>query len=306
MSKKEAYQNIGLLTLTLEGNVASLDGKITLQDNFNQHIDLSSKESQRYRNRPVKVNGITIFLFCLGGTIDVKLSFKSYQLHQNDIFIVQNGQIGDFGGMSDDAKFFIIFVHNDFTNPLTRINDSAKLQDLLFRGPYHHCTDAEMEAFKHLYRYIRTTINTDYTYKEEIIKGYVYTTLYSIYSLSYAEAKRREAEEGEGAVGRPMEIYKQFLEEVQEHFAQEHKMQFYADRLCITPKYLSQMVYKASGRFAKDYIRDALIMESKALLKGGYTIQNICDRLNFNSPSFFGRFFKEATGFTPFEYQQRG
>ena len=309
---KEAYQNVGLTTLTIEGNVASLDGKITLQDNFNQHIDLGSADSQRFRNRTVKVNGITIFLFCIEGTIDVRLAFKDYQLKKNDIFIVQNGQIGDFGGMSPDAKFFIIFVHNDFTNPLTRINDSVKLQDLLFRGPYHHCTDAEMDAFLHLYRYTRTTINTDYPYKEEIIKGYVYTILYSIYSLSFAEAKQQESKEdqtkqaNEGGVGRAMAIYKQFLEEVQEHFAQEHKMQFYADRLCITQKYLSHMVYKASGRFAKDYIRDALIMESKALLKGGYTIQSICDRLNFNSPSFFGRFFKEATGFTPFEYQQRG
>ena len=303
---KKAYQNVGLLTLTGEGQTASLEGKITLHDNFYQKVSLDDDHSRRFRGFPIKVNGITIFMFCLNGTINVKLAFKEYQLRKNDIFIVQNGQLGEFNGMSPDAKFFFIFVHNDFANPLTQINDSVKLQDMLFRDPYHHCSDAEMKAFQHLYRYILTTIQTDYLYQEEIIRGYIYTILYSIYSLSYAEEQAKEAKGNNAQGGRPMEIYKNFISEVQKHYAEHHKMQFYADRLCITPKYLSQMVYKASGRFAKDYIRDALIMESKALLKGGYTIQNICDRLNFNSPSFFGRFFKDATGFTPFEYQQRG
>lgn len=305
---KTSYVNVGLASLVTQGFSANLEGKITLYDNSNTMIDINNDVSQNYKNMPIKICGITIFLFCTQGSIDVKLSFKDYRLKKNDIFIVQSGQLGEFYNMSQDVKFFIMFVHNDFCNPLTQINSSTKLQDLLFRGPYHHCSDEEMMEMRQIYDFIYNKINSGYLYKEDVIKGYVYAMLYNIYSLSYLESQTSEEEKEPDRTGtsRQMEIYNRFIEEVQKHYAEEHKIGFYASKLCITPKYLSQIIYKTSGRFAKDYIKECLIMDAKVLLKTGWTIQAICDQLNFNSPTFFSRFFKENTGFTPFEYSQKG
>ena len=304
---KAPYANVGLATLMDQGFSANLEDKITLYDNFSRFVDINNEVSQRYKNLPIKICGVTIFLFCLEGIIDIKLSFKDYHLKKNDIFIVQSGQLGEFNGMSNDVKFCLIFVHNNFCNPLTQINSSTKLQDLLFRGPYHHCADKEMQELRQLYQFIYDKINSNYIYKEDVIKGYVYALLYNIYSLSYIDSQMEvESTEDKLGTSRQMEIYNRFIEEVQNHYVDEHKIGFYADKLCITPKYLSQVVYKASGRFAKDYIKDCLLMEAKALLISGCTIQNICYQLNFNSPTFFSRFFKENTGYTPFEYQIKG
>ncbi|MCC8118758.1 MAG: helix-turn-helix domain-containing protein [Bacteroidales bacterium] len=126
-------------------------------------------------------------------------------------------------------------------------------------------------------------------------------------SLSYREEQEEKTKENEnvhdGSTNRHLDIYNRFIELVQKHFAQEHKIGFYADKLCITPKYMSQIIYKTSGRFAKDYIKDCLVIEAKVLLKSGMPIQDVAYELNFNSPTFFSRFFKEATGSTPFDYQ---
>ena len=78
---------------------------------------------------------------------------------------------------------------------------------------------------------------------------------------------------------------------------------YYADVMCVTPKYLSQIVHKASGRFAGDWIADFVILEAKALLKSHkYTIQQVADMLNFANQSFFGRYFKKKVGCSPSVY----
>ncbi len=74
--------------------------------------------------------------------------------------------------------------------------------------------------------------------------------------------------------------------------------------MSLTPKYLSQIVRKVSGRFAATDT-DYVILEAKALLKSRkYTIQQIADRLNFANQSFFGKYFKEKVGCSPSEYQK--
>ena len=77
-------------------------------------------------------------------------------------------------------------------------------------------------------------------------------------------------------------------------------------KLCVTSKYLSQVVHKVSGRFAGDWITDFVILEAKALLKSRkYTVQQIADKLNFANQSFFGKYFKEKVGCSPTEYQNK-
>ena len=67
---------------------------------------------------------------------------------------------------------------------------------------------------------------------------------------------------------------------------------------------MSQLVLKTSGRYASHWIRDFVILEAKALLKSGkYTVQQVADKLNFSNASFFGKYFKAATGMTPRKYQ---
>lgn len=78
-----------------------------------------------------------------------------------------------------------------------------------------------------------------------------------------------------------------------------------AGKLCISPKYLSHVVRSVSGRHPGDWIRDYVVLEAKALLKSGkYTVQQVSDSLNFPNQSFFGTYFKKATGVSPMAYKE--
>lgn len=82
------------------------------------------------------------------------------------------------------------------------------------------------------------------------------------------------------------------------------RVDFYADKLCLTPKYLTTLVREATGKSAKDWIDDFIISNAQFLLRrSDMSIQQIASELNFPNQSFFGKFFKEHTGYAPSEYR---
>jgi AraC-like DNA-binding protein len=92
---------------------------------------------------------------------------------------------------------------------------------------------------------------------------------------------------------------------VEVFYRKEHSVKFYAGKLCLTPKYLSSVIYEISGKHASDRIHEYILLEAKALLKStDMSLKNISDVLCFCTPSHFGRFFKRYTGFTPSAYRK--
>ena len=84
-------------------------------------------------------------------------------------------------------------------------------------------------------------------------------------------------------------------------------MVYFADRLCISPKHLSMVVKKVSGRTASDWIDDYVILQAKQLLRSSsLTIQEVSRELNFSNQSFFGKYFKKHVGMSPSEYRAKG
>lgn len=82
-------------------------------------------------------------------------------------------------------------------------------------------------------------------------------------------------------------------------------MAYYADKLCITPKYLTIVVRNTSGMSATEWISRIVINNAKALLTGTQmTVQQISNKLNFPNPSFFGQYFLRHVGKTPKEYRR--
>ena len=100
------------------------------------------------------------------------------------------------------------------------------------------------------------------------------------------------------------DAFERFIRLVNQHATKEHNLDFYASRLCITPRYMSTLVKTASGKTAKEWIDDALAIKIKIELKHtDKSIARIAEEMHFPSTSFFCRFFKRMTGMTPRQYQ---
>ena len=102
-------------------------------------------------------------------------------------------------------------------------------------------------------------------------------------------------------------IFEEFMELVRQYSKQERNVRFYARRLNITPKYLSTVSKDVSGKTAARWIDEAVILEAKSLLRySGMSIQEIAYHLNFSTQSFFGKYFKQHTGYSPSRFKRKG
>ncbi|MDR1763503.1 MAG: helix-turn-helix domain-containing protein [Dysgonamonadaceae bacterium] len=100
------------------------------------------------------------------------------------------------------------------------------------------------------------------------------------------------------------ELVGEFLQLAERHFKSERQVGFYAEKLCLTPEYLSQIIKTATGKSANEWIDDYVILEAKALLKSSkLSIQQIADELHFADQSVFGKYFKRMEGVSPKEYR---
>ena len=106
--------------------------------------------------------------------------------------------------------------------------------------------------------------------------------------------------------GRAIDIYNRFVSLVAEHYHSAHDVAFYADRLCITTRYLSQITDRVVGKSPKQIIADYLLSEAKTYLgTTRLTIQEVADRLGFSSQALFCKFFKSQEKTSPSDYRIR-
>ena len=104
---------------------------------------------------------------------------------------------------------------------------------------------------------------------------------------------------------REQRLFTDFIQLVSEFAPEHHTIDFYASRLCLTPRYMSTIIKQVSGKSAKQWIDDALVTRIKIDLKHtDKSVARICDDMNFPNPSFLTKFFKRMTGMTPKEFRQ--
>ncbi|MDF9830976.1 helix-turn-helix transcriptional regulator [Parabacteroides sp. PF5-6] len=105
-------------------------------------------------------------------------------------------------------------------------------------------------------------------------------------------------------LSRKEDLVNRFFQLIIRNCKVEHSTTFYADKLCITPQYLSSILKEMTGKPANYWISDALITEAKIeLRKPQVTVQEVAYSLNFSDQSSFGKFFKKGIGLSPSQYR---
>ncbi|MEL4306819.1 helix-turn-helix domain-containing protein [Joostella sp. CR20] len=101
-------------------------------------------------------------------------------------------------------------------------------------------------------------------------------------------------------------IFQKFLQLVEAHCMEHREVDFYANLLFITPKYLSEICKKSSGKNASEWIQNYTTIRLILLLRNeSLTFTEIADSMNFSSQSFFSRYVKKVLGVNPTEYRTK-
>ena len=284
--------------LTEMDMVSFIKGEIVLSDNM--EIPFSEPLEQLPQNDfPVQA-GMSMVLFCLQGELHVRISLKEYTLRPDMFCVIITGMIFEVLSISNDFRGFMIATRTNFmpvTEKTTQVMSFYKcLQS-------RHCfvlEEKEVMAFVGVYHSIKATLQElDHPYRIPMLQSYVQILYYRMLPIVLKEEESRS----KYSHTRQEEIFQRFIGEVEKHYRKERSVKFYADLLCISPKYLSTVIYKISKQLAGESIDAYVILEAKTLLKSGrLTIQQISEQLNFSNQSFFGKFFKRCAGMSPKEY----
>lgn len=110
---------------------------------------------------------------------------------------------------------------------------------------------------------------------------------------------------GNGKRLRPADIYNAFMNHLSNNYQRAHDVAFYADRLCITPRYLSRITNESVSKSPKQVIADYLMGEARQMLENSrLSVKEVSDGLGFQAVSVFCKFFKQQEGCTPGEYRR--
>lgn len=301
MKTQNMFETINMMLLPHSNRTLILDEEIMLSD-MDDSLNTNTVTMPMWqRNKLFKISFV-IALLCEQGTMHFRLNLTEHILEKDNLLIAVPDSICECIDMSQDCRLTMIVLSRPDTFKDINNQTAVIIRRYMSKYPIIPLSAKDSAEFRIIYESMRQKIlQPDYNYKKEVIHSYLQVLYCNICHLMkpYIEL------EDERLQDRKKQIYDCFMLELQRHYNTHRDIAFYAGRLCLTPKYLSQVILAVSGRYAKDWIRDYVILEAKVLLKSGqYTTQQVSDILKFPNQSFFGTYFKKAVGCSPKAYQE--
>ena len=254
----------------------------------------------RLRNREPRRLDMTVAIFCKEGTGRLRINMREITLSEEYFAIAMEGQILEVLELNEDFKGTMVLMSRSFLDSL-EIDESFRVYLLVDDVPNRKMDPQTVLAIDSYLNLCRGIIEQeDNPHVLEILrlmtKAFFLGLGYYIHQLP----------EEEKAPSRSQEIAMRFMKLVERNYVLHRDLQFYADAMCLSPKYISMTVKSVSGRTATDWIDNYVVLSAKAMLMDArLTVAQISDHLEFPSQSFFGKYFKRVTGESPLQYRKR-
>lgn len=247
--------------------------------------------------------GFFMLLMCTSGRMKVRINLNEYDVAAPCMICIMPGQIVSVEEMSGDFDAMVSVMSRNFIeNLLVYVNGNVPMGMKWRDDRVVSLGESDMrvhENFFGIMRHIVRVKENPYRLKvvEHVMMAFFYNSPDMVNKVTDSGQPRSSADV----------LSKDFMDLVRTNFRSERQLRFYADRLCITPRYLSRVVKECSGYSAAEWIERYVILEARALLKStDMTVQQISDSLNFPTQTFFGKYFKRRVGMSPKEYRRMG
>ena len=201
---------------------------------------------------------------------------------------------------SDDHLQYVLSFSPQFAEDLhLKLSGNAHVR--AYMRPVFPMTEAQMQVAVHYIDLLREVIGiSDAENIREVALDLVRSLVnfvYGLYDKSFSEHHQ---------LSHPEELTGRFLALVEQHCHEQHTIDWYASAMCLSPKYLANVVKQVTGRTTGECINENLIKQAKSLLLATtLPVQQIADRLGFKNQSHFGTFFRRATGMNPKTFRER-
>lgn len=264
------------------------DGDISLMTDINDLSELNGIKSDSY-----------LFLASRKGRLQIDINGNTHTIKEGERLTVLPQNFTDNILVSVDADIVMLRLSVRIVSDLIREHIDK------WNRMIYICKAYRMSAVKNLeeqmqfyYRLILSkTMNPDQKYHKEIIRTIIKAILLEM--LSNMETDQCQSAEGEN---KTQFQFNRFLQILSSEDVKHRPIDFYADRLCISSKYLSVICSKVSGKSARQWIDEYTVEDIRYhLLNTDYSIKEIAYRLGFENLSFFGKYVKRHFGKSPSE-----
>ena len=260
-------------------DVAFVNEHIGMGMNVGAYRDNFIRPGQPYRFVEGRILWVT------EGSADFELTLEEYHIKKGDIVLLAPETIMELKSCSDDYNMMGIIYKEDI---------------FVTKNIIIHAGEEDWHETRRLAG-ILWDMDRRKPFRQETVRLLVSAIISDIQHISRAEQEVHQTKRK----SRQEETFGKFKRLVNEHCCQYRTIPFYADRLALTPHYLSTLIAKVSGQSVMYWINRATLIQAKVLLKSkDMLVSEVADRLNFPSQSAFGSFFKRETGMSPGEYQK--
>ncbi|MGM9687494.1 MAG: helix-turn-helix domain-containing protein [Alloprevotella sp.] len=249
----------------------------------------------------------TLVFFCVEGQMDFSINLKRYSIAGNTMVVAFAGDIIQIHRI-ETLEAYAVLLSSDYLNDLQidfRQRSSFYIhtrQNAIACIPHN-----ELMTLVPYYPLLKTNIENSRDESAEILHGLVQAFSYTVISFMHTYRSEATAEPHSDTAPRGLQLFDKFMALLKLHHASQRGVKFYADRLNLTPNYLSTVIKDYSGKSAAQWINEYVILEAKIMLKStDLSIQEIAYRLNFVTQSAFGKYFKLQTGMGPKCYRNIG
>ena len=274
------------------GNAAYLDDGLVLTDRVSD---------APIPQEPTRMNFILMAL-CRKGRAQYSIDTREQTVTPGDLLFVSERHIVENYTASPDFECLCIMVSTAFYHGfIQNVKNVSSLLIFSMNNPVVSLTPREIQVYTNYYQTIREKISdASHHYRRELVKALLLAMFYDMSGVIY-----RVEQSGKKTQTRADAIFTRFISLLGEHFRSERRVGWYAEQLCITPKYLSETVKQISKRTPNEWIDSYVILEMRMLLKNSTkSIKEITKDLHFPNQSFFGKYFKEHVGVSPLKYRK--
>jgi AraC-like DNA-binding protein len=253
----------------------------------------------------IEAHRLNYYAVCLLSEGEMKVETNLFFHHAKgaSVFVIAPGVIRRFLDTEKIKKATVIFFDKDFfLKSQANIHFLDKF-DFFEQKDQHIIELDELQHLKFLnyFQLIEQKAVDAAPHTPDIIRSFIYILLNELDDITSSQSMAQVP-----AMNRNELLLLEFKTLLTKYFIEERQLAFFAEKLHVTPKYLSAAIKEASGKTAGDWLADMLILEAKVLLLDKQlTIAQIAYQLKFTDPSHFGKFFKSQTGQSPLMYRNQ-
>lgn len=250
---------------------------------------------------PFKVDGVGLVV-CNRGNFVFSLNECSFAAKAGQTLFISEDSLFQVQEESEELEVFILFYKvTPIRDVIGNMAVSMYLYSQLIPEPcYVWATGEEEEVVKYM-----SLLDSNLSQKEDTYSHYERKLLLLALTYRLCAIYYRKLATNLGAVEYRNEVFIRLIQLIEQHYMKERGVAFYADKLCLSPKYLSALCKSISGYTVQELVFKSIIRKSISMLKNTQkNIQEISDFFNFPNASYFGTFFKKQVGVSPQKYRR--